>query len=260
MKVNALENFRNKLAVMNDVPFMRQLADFVQRVEKTVDVTPILNECRKDGDIYILNISPYSLYFSIINGEWYFIDLINPSKLRVGVQRRDPIYNHAINPVYNHRINPNYNHTINPAYNHTINPASNHTLNPASNRTINPAHNRTINPAHNRTINPAYNYTLNPVFNHSINPNYNKDLDGLYAFSVENNYLEYYGILIPSHMNIMLIYSYEYCKPVYFAIQRASGFSIFELSNNEYVGYLESNKQEGYNWFDTNNNWIRYLV
>ena len=228
MKVNALEAFRNMLAILNDPSFMRQLSAFVQRIEGMRDITSILNECRQEGDIYIYYLEPYSLYFSIIEDEWYFVDMINPTKLRTGIGSRNPIYNHSINPIYNHSINPIYNHSINPIFNHSIN--------------------------------PAYNHTIHPAYNHSINPYYNKNIEGFYAYNQSTKHLDYFAILVPNHLNIMTIYTYSDCKVAYYAVRRGTGFCVFNFSTNSYEGYLESHKNEGYNWFDTNNKWIMYLV
>ena len=257
MKVDALESFTAKLVQLNDSAFMRLLSAFVQKVEGSEDVSHLLEGCNKSGDVYTMTLGDYSLFFSIINNVWYFIDLINPTKFRAGIGVRNPRFNNSINPTFNHTINPTFNHTINPTFNHTINPTFNHTINPVFNHTINPTFNHTINPTFNHTINPTFNHTINPVFNRMINPTFNRNIKGFYIYDLKND-LVYYSVDVRD--NIMLIFDYRQNLLTFFAVQRNTGYSVYNKENNKYVGYLESNKSGGYNWFDTNGNWLRFLV
>ena len=258
MKVDALESFTSKLAQMKDMSFMKQLSGFVQKIEESNDITPFLASSNKSGEVYTMFLDEYSLFFSIINDVWYFIDIINPSKLRAGIGARNPMFNNSINPLFNHTINPLFNHTINPLFNHTINPLFNHTINPTFNHTINPTFNHTINPAFNHTINPTFNHTINPLFNRSLNPAINKNIEGFYIYDLKNDLL-YYTAKTPKQ-DVIMVFEANQNQLQYYAVQRNTGYGIFDKDNNTYVGYFESNGTEGYNWFDLNSTWIHFLV
>ena len=74
------------------------------------------------------------------------------------------------------------------------------------------------------------------------------------------NDLEYYSVNALSRQDVMLFFKIGDNVLAYYAIQRNTGYSIFDINNNQYTGFVESNNKEGYNWFDSNANWIRFLV
>ena len=49
-------------------------------------------------------------------------------------------------------------------------------------------------------------------------------------------------------------------NPVFVAVGRAGGYSIFNYGDMAYIGYLASNGKGGYNWFSTNGEWLYYVV
>ena len=66
---------------------------------------------------------------------------------------------------------------------------------------------------------------------------------------------------VPSNGNVLIVYDYQQLDAVYFGVKRASGYSIFNINNLDYVGFLESNgKDDGYNWFNTELNWLYFVV
>jgi len=84
-----------------------------------------------------------------------------------------------------------------------------------------------------------------------MNPSFN----GLYIFDLDGNN-EYY--IVNANDNVILIYDNNN-KIQRFGIKRGKGYSIFDFSSNEYIGFLSSDGQKGYNQFDLDGNWIGYV-
>lgn len=166
---------------------------------------------------------------------------------------KNPNRNRVINPIFNRAINPNFNRTINPNFNRTINPNFNRTINPNFNRTINPNFNRTVNPNFNRTINPNFNRTINPNFNRTINPNFNRNYSGLFLFNSSMNTTGF--AIVSADGRVLILYNENLINDRIGIRHPQNGFSIFNMQMR-YVGHFESNSQNGYNQFDSNNNWI----
>ena len=244
MKVQAVDNFTSKLALIADTSLMQKLSSVVAKLEASANIESFLASCQYNDGVYSFQIDSYTLYFSIINEEIYFVDIIEPIQVFRGINRKNPKLNSIINPRINSRINPNINSRINPRINSRLNPNINSRLNPRI----------------NSRINPNINSRLNPSINSRINPKINTNMDCMYIYNVTTVQCQYYSIVVPNDDNIIMIYDYQYVRPAFYGIKRESGYCIFNIENNEYVGFWESNGSDGYNWFDNNLFWSRFVV
>ncbi len=159
------------------------------------------------------------------------------------------------NPVTNRMINPNFNRMINPNFNRMINPNFNRMINPTFNRMINPIFNRMINPNFNRMINPTFNRMINPNFNRIVNPNFNLLFSGFFSFNFSLIPIEF---IVVSNTNI-LFFNQDNVNTRIGIKHQNNGYVLFDL-NMQFIGHLESNSQNGYNEFDKNNNWTKFIA
>lgn len=161
--------------------------------------------------------------------------------------------------------NPKRDWTINPDHTWAINPKHTWAINPEHTWAINPIHTRSINPVHTWALNPHHTWALNPVHTLAINPRH--------TLSLKPNSSSFNGYLVVDKNTDMALYYTVDCKvndvllifdgadnPVFVAVSRAGGYSIFNFETMEYVGYMASNGKEGYNWFSVNGEWLYYVV
>jgi hypothetical protein len=149
---------------------------------------------------------------------------------------------------------PKKNRLINPTFNRMINPTFNRMINPTFNRMINPTFNRMINPTFNRMINPTFNRMINPKYNRMINPKFNRGFSGYYYFNLSNELIEFAII-----ENDILHFYNEDGETTRFGVKHSNqGFVIFD-NEKKYIGHLESNSSDGYNYYNLNEEWKGYL-
>lgn len=171
---------------------------------------------------------------------------------------RNPKYNQRINPKYNSQINPRYNAHINPKYNAHINPKYNAHINPKYNSYINPLYNPHINPKYNSRINPKYNMRINPKYNASINPLYSS-LNGCpLIYTLDGTFL-FHAVSLNDNERLGYIIYKENCVPSYYAFYDGEeGCVLYDVAMT-LVGYW-ARTDVGFNWFDSNSEWIYYVV
>ena len=157
-----------------------------------------------------------------------------------------------INPNINRMINPNINRMINPNINRMINPNINRMINPNINRMINPNINRMINPNINRLINPNINRMANPNINRMINPNINGNYNELFVFNMQLNVVEF--IVEIEGTNVIQFFNNNLENTRFGVKHDQQGYVLFDLNQN-YIGHLESDSQNGFNEFGINNEW-----
>jgi len=259
MKVQAVDNFTSKLSLIADTALMQKLSGIVTKLEASVDVDAFLSGCQYNDGVYSFQLDSYTLYFSIINDELYFVDIIEPIQVFRGISRKNPRLNSMINPKINSRINPNINSRINPRINSRLNPNINSRINPRINSRLNPNINSRINPKINSRLNPNINSSLNPRVNNRINPKITTNMDCRYVYDLATMKCLYYSIEVGID-DIIMIYDYQQIKPVFFGVKRETGYCIYKLENNEYVGFWESNGADGFNWFDNSLMWTCFVV
>lgn len=260
MRVQALDNFTSKLSLIGSLSLRQQLSQLVTQIEASSSIDGLLSGWQFNEGVYSFQIDNYTLYCSIINGDLYFVDLIQPSVVFSGTNRKNPRINSSINPRINSRINPNINSRINPRINSRINPNINSRINPRIYSGLNPHINSRINPKINSRLNPNVNSRINPRINSRINPRINSNMDCFYVYDVNSMQCLFYCVLVPDASDVLMIYDYQQIRVVFFGVRRETGFSVFNFENNTYVGFMESNGADGYNWFDTGLNWIRFVV
>ena len=168
-----------------------------------------------------------------------------------------PTSNRLKDPKLNGEVNPRNNGIIDPMRNWRIDPARNWQIDPARNWQINPARNWQINPARNWLINPTRNWQINPIRNWQVSPFRNTNFNGLYIFDRADDTCMYYGILAMEG-RFMLIFD-ENSAISFFAVKRVSGYSVY-AGNGVYAGHIESNEQNGFNWFDVHGEWRYFLI
>lgn len=260
MKVQALDIFTNKLTLIADSSLNTKLSDLVVKLESSDNIDGFLSNCHRNGDVYSVRLGSYRLFFTIINNDLYFVDVIDPVQVFRGANKKNPRFNSIVNPRINSRINPTINSRINPTINSRINPLINSRLNPGINSKLNPRINTQINPQINNQINPNFNHTLNPHINTRINPKINTALDSKFVFDVDTMQCLFYCVEVPNNGKIIMIYDFQQATAVFWGVKRDTGYCIFSFVNNENVGFWESNGVDGFNWFDNGLNWKYFVV
>ena len=160
------------------------------------------------------------------------------------------------NPKSDWSINPDHTWAINPKHTWAINPTHTWAINPIHTWAINPVHTWAISPVHTWAINPMHTWAINPKHTPSLKPSsvgfkglLDKDTDVALYYSVDCHVKE----------NVLIIFDYT-DNPVFFAVGRQSGYSIFDFKTQAYIGYWASNGKGGYNWFNLNDDWLYYVI
>lgn len=162
------------------------------------------------------------------------------------------------NPKSDWSINPDHTLSINPKYTRSINPTHTRNINPIHTWDINPVHTWSISPVHTWSINPIHTWSINPKHIPSLKPS-NAGFKGLLVKDKETDVSLYYTVDCNVDENVLIIFDYT-DNPVFFAVGRQTGYSIFDFNTQTYIGYWESNGKGGYNWFNLNDEWIYYVV
>ena len=129
------------------------------------------------------------------------------------------------------------------------NPKSDWSINPDHTWAINPKHTWAINPTHTWAINPIHTWAINPVHTWAISPVHTWAINPMHTWAIN-----------PKHTpSVLIIFDYT-DNPVFFAVGRQSGYSIFDFKTQAYIGYWASNGKGGYNWFNLNDDWLYYVI
>ena len=231
MKAIATSQFQEKWNALED-NFKYPLANFFTKIKHA---TLLVNKKVSPDDLIIeSNIIVHSegalrVFYTIEsepNGSSVvlLLDLLVKAPPPRGVQFKNPALNSHINPNLNPQINPNLNPQINP------------NLNPR--------------------INPNLNSQINPNLNSQINPNLNLRFKGLYFFDFSLHPVEF---LIPADDNVLIFFGFDFLNTKFGVKHSGDGFVIFNRFNNEWIGHLESDSSEGFNYFDLSNKWVGFI-
>lgn len=147
---------------------------------------------------------------------------------------RNPRFNTRINPQFNTRLNPRFNTSINPRFNTRINPRFNSSINPRFNSRINPRFNTALNFQHNSQLNPLFNTAINPHRNMAINPHRTSVFGLPVIFNMSHQWVAF---------------------AVKFTCSNVDGFIVYDMNFNVEMRCF-SNSQDGYNLFNSSNEWI----
>ena len=164
--------------------------------------------------------------------------------------RKNPKTDWSINPIHTWAINPKHTWSINPTHTWAINPI--HTW------AINPVHTWAISPVHTRAINPFHTWSINPKHTPSLKPG-STGFKGYEVKDKDSDVSVYYTVECNVKEKVLIVFDYS-DNPVYFAIGRDTGYSIFDFNTQAYIGYWASNGKDGYNWFDLDNEWMYYTL
>ena len=162
--------------------------------------------------------------------------------------------------------NPKKDWAINPVHTWSINPIHTWAINPVHTWSINPIHTWSINPVHTWALNPHHTWALNPVHTWAVNPRRMPALKpnspifkGYLVVDVKTDIAIYYTVDCKVKEDVLLVFDGA-DNPVFVAVGRAGGYSIFNYGDMAYIGYLASNGKGGYDWFSTNGEWLYYVV
>ena len=162
------------------------------------------------------------------------------------------------NPKSDWSINPDHTWAINPKHTWAINPPHTWAINPIHTWAINPVHTWAISPVHTWAINPMHTWAINPKHTPSLKPS-SVGFKGLLVKDKDTDVALYYSVDCHVKENVLIIFDYT-DNPVFFAVGRQSGYSIFDFKTQAYIGYWASNGKGGYNWFNLNDDWLYYVI
>ena len=265
MKILNSNKFNEKVKQLDEFS-KSEILEVLERLTKSDEQElRALGSKELEGGVFVLKVGDYRIFYTLDtdqsgkNTVMILLDIILTRDRATDIQyhgKKDPIWNHDINPIWNQDINPTWNQNINPIWNQDINPTWNQNINPIWNQDINPIWNQNINPTWNQNINPTWNHSINPKFNPRINPNINPTFSPQILYDLDGNRKEFIIVVTDE---IIQFFSFD-LKNIKFGVKHSeSGYSLFDAEGNTYLGHLESDGQTGYNWFDTNNNWIGYV-
>lgn len=162
------------------------------------------------------------------------------------------------NPKKDWSINPDHTWAINPIHTWSINPIHTWSINPIHTWSINPVHTWALNPQHTWALNPLHTWAINPRHTPSLKPN-SSSFKGYLVVDKKSDMVLYYTVDCKADVDVLLVFDGA-DNPVFVAVGRAGGYSIFNFESMEYVGYMASNSKDGYNWFSVNGMWLYYVV
>ena len=154
--------------------------------------------------------------------------------------------------------NPKKDLSINPDHTWSINPIHTWSINPIHTWSINPIHTWSINPVHTWSLNPHHTWSINPRQTPSLKPN-SSSFKGYLVVDKNTDIAVCYTVDCDTNVDVLLVFDGA-DNPVFVAVGRAGGYSIFNYNDMEYVGYMASNGKGGYNWFSTDGEWFYYVV
>ena len=162
------------------------------------------------------------------------------------------------NPKKDWSINPDHTWTINPIHTWSINPIHTWSINPIHTWSINPVHTWGLNPHHTWALNPVHTWSINPRQTPSLKPS-SPSFKGYLVVDKNTDIALYYTVDCKAGVDVLLVFDGA-DNPVFVAVGRAGGYSIFKFETMEYVGYMASNGKEGYNWFSLKGEWLYYVL
>lgn len=157
------------------------------------------------------------------------------------------------NPQFNSFLNPNNNPDISPRFNSMLSPQFNTKLNPKFNSDINPVFNTTINPYFNPELNPLYNKELDPKYNPDLNPAFN--LSGA-VYNLQGEVGALLCIAWPNTVIVEFNTSLEFTG--YWVTNRQGGYNFFDTSGDFKSVIMCANGKGGFNVFDEGNEWLGF--
>lgn len=121
----------------------------------------------------------------------------------------------------------------NPNITYSINPNATYRLNPDVTYAINPDVTYSINPNVTYRYNPSVTYSINPEINTSLNPNLGK-WSGYFVCSPDGRSV---GASVIANEDVMIFYAEQ-----------------------KWIGHFVTNKRNGFNFFNRDNEWKGFLV
>ena len=263
MKILSSNKFNEKIKQLNDDSKARisQLLDKLGSCDKEALIS--MGSSELSSGVYVLRVGDYRIFYTLDTDEsgkqtvLILIDIITRepaydallSRTAILKSNNDPKRNHSLNPIWNLSVNPTWNQSINPTWNQSINPTWNQSINPTWNQSINPTWNHRpkshMEPEHKSRLNPKINPNINPLFS----PKVLYDLDGNrkeFLVSVTDHFIQ--------------LFTFDLNNTKFGVEHPKNGYVVFEVVHHEYIGHLESNGADGYNYFDTNSNWIGFVI
>lgn len=115
-----------------------------------------------------------------------------------------------------------------------------------------------INPRLNTRLNPSLNASINPKRNIRLNPNQNGNIACPFLFNLSKDAIGFLVRLDSLDELAYIAFDDNLEKTLYFFSNKQEGLNVFDLDNN-WVGYCVCT-DVGYNFYSTDGEWMAFIV